>query len=343
MQAQPGHPPVRSAWLHALSRLRGRAAGAAFALLLMPIAAGAAPTPAGTVIQASAEVSYVTGGVPHSLVSNTTSLTVDQLVDVAVVATLATVPVRAAETGHAVAFRVVNTGNATETLHLQLTTAVAGNVFDALPRAPALYLDTDGSGALSAGDLPYSPGSNDPVLAPGAAALVLVALDMPAGLADGARSRVELDGRALEGTSTPGTVHSGAGPGGVDVVTGLSGGVGRATVELVASGVDVSLVKSATVAAPDGSSVAQPGARIDYDIAVQVSGSGVVHGLVVFDPIPAATQYVPSTLSVDGVPQSDTADADAGSVSSLPAQVQVSLGDVPAGATHHVRFSVLIN
>lgn len=343
MQAQPGRPPVLSAWLHALSRPWGRVAGAALLLLLVPFAARAAPTPAGTVIQASAEVSYVTGGVPHTLVSNTTSLTVDQLVDVAVVATLATVPVRAAETGRAVAYRVVNTGNATETLHLQLTTAVAGNGFDALPRAPALYLDSDGSGTLTAGDLPYSPGSNDPVLAPGVGALVLVAVDVPAGLADGARSRVELDGRALEGASTPGTVHSGRGPGGVDVVTGLSGGVGRATVELVASGVDVSLVKSASVAAPDGSSLAQSGARIDYDIAVQVGGSGTVHGLVVFDPIPASTQYVPSTLSVDGVPQSDAADADAGSVATLPAQIQVSLGDVPAGATHHVRFSVLIN
>jgi uncharacterized repeat protein (TIGR01451 family) len=315
----------------------------AVVLCALPFTALAAPTAAGTVIQASADVSYVVAGVPVSIRSNATSLTVDQLVDVAVVATFATMPVRATETARAVAFRVVNTGNAPETIHLQLTTAVAGNGFDAVPRAPPLYLDADASGTLSAGDLPYAPGANDPVVAAGASALVLAALDMPAGLADGARSRIELDGRAVQGAATPGTVHSGVGPGGIDVVTGLSGGVGRASVDLIASGVDVALLKNATVTAPDGSAVPEPGARIDYDIAVQVTGSGVVRGLVVSDPIPASTHYVPATLSLDGVAQSDAADADPGSVADLPAQIQVSLGDVPGGATHHVRFSVLIN
>ena len=90
--------------------------------------------------------------------------------------------------------------------------------------------------------------------------------------------------------------------------------------------------------ATDGSSIAEPGSRIDYDIAVQVTGAGLVHGLVVSDPIPASTRYVPASVQIDGIAQSDA-------VAFQPAagQIQVSFGDVPAGAIHHVRFSVLIN
>ena len=312
----------------------------AFALLLLGLADGAAAatTPAGTVIQASAEVSFVIGSTPLSVRSNAPALSVDQLIDVAVVATMATVPVRAAETARSLAFRVVNTGNAPETVHLQLATAVAGNAFDAIARTPSIFLDTDSSNTLTPADVAYAPGSNDPVLAPGASAVVLAVVDVPSGVANGAHGRVEFDARVTAGVGAPGTVFGATGPNGVDAITGLSGGVAHATSDLLVSGVDVALRQSATVAATDGSSIAEPGSRIDYDIAVQVTGAGLVHGLVVSDPIPASTRYVPASVQIDGIAQSDA-------VAFQPAagQIQVSFGDVPAGAIHHVRFSVLIN
>jgi uncharacterized repeat protein (TIGR01451 family) len=320
-----------------VARLR-RAFAAAALLLGLAGVASAATTPAGTVIQASAEVSFVIGTTPLTVRSNAPALSVDQLIDVAVVATMSTVPVRAAQTGRSLAFRVVNTGNAPETVHLQLATAVAGNGFDAIPHAPSIFLDTDSSSSLSPADVAYAPGSNDPVLAPGASAVVLAVVDVPAGLANGAHSRVEFDARVNAGVAAPGTVLGSAGPNGVDVITGLSGGVAHATSDLLVSGVDVALLKSATVTAADGSNNAEPGARIDYVIAVQVTGAGLVQGLVVSDPIPAATRFIPASVQVDGIAQSDA-------VAFQPAasQVQVSFGDVPAGAIHHVRFSVLIN
>ena len=325
---------IRTGWMAGLVR------AFAIATLLLGFLddALAAATPAGTVIQASAEVTFVIGGTPLSVRSNAPALSVDQLIDVAVVAMMTTVPVRSAETGRSLAFRVVNTGNAPETVHLQLATAMAGNGFDAIPRAPSIYLDTDSTSSLTPADVAYAPGGNDPVLAPGASAVVLAVVDVPSGLANGAHSQLEFDARVTAGVGAPGTVQGSAGPNGVDVVTGLSGGVAHATSALLVSGVDVALLQSATVTATDGSSSAEPGARIDYDITVQVTGAGLIHGLVVSDPIPSSTRYVPASVQVDGIAQSDA-------VAFQPAagQIQVSFGDVPAGAIHHVRFSVLIN
>jgi uncharacterized repeat protein (TIGR01451 family) len=322
----------------------GRLAGVrrAFAVVSMLLGlagtAAAATTPAGTVIQASAEVSFVIGSTPLSVRSNAPALSVDQLIDVAVVAMMASVPVRAAETGRSVAFRVVNTGNAPESLHLQLATAVAGNGFDVLPHAPSIFLDSDASGSLTPADIAYAPGGNDPLLAPGASAVVLAVVDVPSGLASGAHSRLEFDARVTAGAGAPGTVFGGVGPNGVDAITGSSGGAAHASSDLLVSGVDVALLKSAAVTAADGSNNAEPGARIDYDITVQVTGAGLVHSLLVSDPIPASTRYVPASVQVDGIAQSDVA-----AFQPTTGQVQVSLGDVPAGAVHHVRFSVLIN
>jgi uncharacterized repeat protein (TIGR01451 family) len=322
----------------------GRMAGVrrAFAVVSLLLglagAASAATTPAGTVIQASAEVSFVIGSVPLTVRSNAPALSVDQLIDVAIVPMIASVPVRAAETGRSVAFRVVNTGNAPESVHLALATAVAGNGFDAIPHSPSIFLDTDASGSLTPADAAYAPGGNDPVLAPGASAVVLAVVDVPSGLAVGAHSRLEFDAHVTAGAAAPGTVFGATGPNGVDAITGLSGGAAHATSELLVSGVDVALLKSATVTATDGSSSAEPGARIDYDIAVQVTGAGLVHGLLISDPIPASTHYIPASVQLDGIAQSDVA-----AFQSAAGQIQVSLGDVPAGAVHHVRFSVLIN
>jgi len=283
------------------TRRIGAAVGAALALCALGSVAAAASTPAGTVIQASAEVTYVIGTQTVSVLSNAPSLTVNQLIDVAVGALMASVPVQPAESSRSVAFRVVNTGNAPETLHLQLATAVAGNVFDALPHRPALYLDADASGTLSGADQAYAPGANDPVLAPGAAVVVLALVDVPAGLADGARGRLELSARVGQASGAPGTVFPGAGSGGVDAIAGLSGGSALAGAELLISGVDVALLKSATVVNLAGGSVPQSGSRIDYDIAVQVRGRAGVHSLVVVDPIPASTRYLPASLQLDGI------------------------------------------
>lgn len=323
--------------------------GTGHGLLLAALAlAGAAPslavgTAAGTVIRSAAEVTGVIGTQTVSVHSNAPSLVVDQLIDVAVGAMQATLPVQPADTSRSLAFRVVNGGNAPETLRLQLTTAVPGNGFDALAHAPALYLGTDGAATLTGNDPPYAPGGNDPVLAPGAGLLVFAVVDVPGGVADGAQGKVELAARVLQASGAPGTVVPGSGGGGGEAIIGLTGGTARADADLLVSGVDVTLLKSATVVDPDGGHVAQSGARIDYDIAVQVSGRNGVHGLVVSDAIPAATRYVPASLQLDGIALSDAADADAGAFLPTPAQIQVSLGDQPAGATHHVRFAVLIN
>ncbi|MDH3546583.1 MAG: DUF11 domain-containing protein [Gammaproteobacteria bacterium] len=82
---------------------------------------------------------------------------------------------------------VTNTGNGTEGFQLAINNAFSGDDFDPVASTPAaIYFDTDASGDFSAGDIAYTPGSNDPLLAPDASVDILLVNDIPASLADGA-------------------------------------------------------------------------------------------------------------------------------------------------------------
>ena len=93
--------------------------------------------------------------------------------------------VRPGDTSRAILFRVTNTGNGSEAFDLTVDNNLAGSDFSPVPSLPAMYFDTDASGDLSAGDIPYQPGVNDPVLAADGSIDILVVNDIPAGVADG--------------------------------------------------------------------------------------------------------------------------------------------------------------
>ena len=300
---------------------------------------------AGTSIDNTAQVTYQVGALSVTTTSNTSSVVVAEILDVVVTLQTPSVPVVAGATQRALLFRVSNSGNGAETFRLQMTSVLGGDDFDPTPAAPSIYFDTDASGDLSPGDVPYTAGSNDPALSADAFVTVLVINDIPAGVTDGNRGFSRLTASARTGTGTPGTAFAGQGSSGTDAVVGTTGGDGEATGQYLVAGIAVNAVKSAAVVDQFGGTRPVPGARINYTIVVSASGTGAATAAAFDDAIPANTTYVPGTLRLNNAALSDAADADAGNFSTTPnARVQVQLGNLTqASGSQTIQFAVTIN
>jgi uncharacterized repeat protein (TIGR01451 family) len=305
----------------------------------------AAGTPAGTAVVNEAQVSFIVGGTPATAQSNATTLLVCEVLDVNVTLQSARVSVVAGETMRTLLFMVTNVGNGSEVLPLGIDNLIAGDDFDPQASAPAIYFDSDASGDLSAADTAYVAGSNDPNLAPDGAIPVLLVNDIPAGVSDGQLGRSRLSARAATGTGGPGTTFAGLGAGGTDAVAGASGAQAGATGEYSVGDVQVALVKSATITDPSGGIQPVAGARINYQILVNVSGGGTARAFNIDDAIPANTTYLAGSLRLNGSALTDAADVDGGEfqAGAVP-RVRVALGDLTqeAGA-QTVAFIVTIN
>ncbi len=303
-------------------------------------------TVAGTDIRNTAQVSYSIAGTSITTSSNTSSVIVAEILDTVVTSlTPGSTLVTPGGTQQEIALRVTNIGNGSEAFTLTLNSNVAGDDFDLTAAAPAIYFDTDGSGDLSAADIAYSPGNNDPVLAPDASVVVLIVHDIPNGLADGQAGRVTLTAAATTGTGAPGTVFAGAGTGGVDALAGTTGADGQAQGEYLIASIQLNAAKSSTVLDPFGGTRPVPGARINYRIDVNVSGSGTADSVVFSDAIPANTTYLANSLRLNSAALTDVADGDAGQFTTAPSnQVRVALGDLTsASGTQSIEFTVTIN
>jgi len=316
----------------------------AVASLLTHEAFGAG-TPAGTAVVNQAQVSFTLGGVAGTSPSNVARFLVAEILDVNVTLRSERVSVIAGESRRTLLFTVTNLGNGDERFPLALQNTLAGDDFDPIAASTSIYFDTDGSGDLSDADVIYTAGSNDPDLAPDAGVGVLLVNDIPSTVADGQLGRSQLVARAATGTGVPGTSFAGLGSDGTDAVAGASGAESEAFGEYAVGDVQVALVKSATVINPAGGVRATAGARIDYRIVVNVSGSGVARQFTVNDPIPANTTYVPGSLRLNETALTDASDTDVGEFQSgAAARIRVALGDMTqvAGA-RTVAFSVVIN
>lgn len=317
----------------------------AFGIGLMPFAAQAVGTVAGTPITNTAQVSYTSGVTTVNVNSNTTTLTVAEIVNVNVTVQTPSVSVAAGAAQRVVVVRVTNTGNGPETFRLTGNSVVAGDDFDPVPNAPFIYFDTDGSGDLSAADIAYTPGGNDPVLTADQFATVLIVNSIPAGLTNGAAGRTQLTANSLTGTGAPGTVFAGQGVGGVDAVIGTSGGTQIGTGTYVVTGLQITAVKSQVIVDQFGGAHPIPGARINYHLVITPSGSGSATGVIFTDAIPTNTTYVAGSMQFNGAAVTDVADADAGQFVTVPSnQVRVSLGTLTtASGVQTIDFAVTIN
>lgn len=324
-----GKNPARSALLAASTLALGVASQAAHA-------AGVA---AGTLIQNTASATYTSGTAGGSVSSNTVTIKVDELLDVAV-AGLTTTPLATGAASAVLEYNVTNTGNGPEAFNLSVNPTVAGNNFDAVLQS--VVIDSNGNGTYEPGvDTVLPVGSPTPSIAADDSLKVFVIVALPAGAVDGQTSQVRLTADAATGTGTPGTAFAGQGQGGGDAVVGASGASASGLDALIASLASVSVSKSAVVLDPFGGTKIVPGSVVTYTLVATVSGTGQVNGLHVTDSFPSGTTYQPGTLKLDSAALSDASDSDEGVATGTG--IDVNLGTVSGGSTKTVKFDVKIN
>ena len=316
-----------------------------FLLCVLSNPAGAVGTAVGTLIENTALVSYDLSGTPVTLQSNTTEITVAERINVTVTLQSPQVLVSPGDTGQALLFTVTNIGNGTETFQLTQDSVIGGDDFDPTPAVPGIYFDTDGSGDFNAGDVAYTPGTNDPDLLPDESISVFIVNDIPLAVANGNTGLSELTATSATGTGVPGTVFANQGDGGVNAVIGATGGEAAATGEYLVSDVLVNASKTQVVSDPFGGNEPIPGATLTYTITVNVASAGTATASVVQDEIPALTTFVPNSITLNGSPISDAIDGDAGEYDTSGApSVVVRLGDLTqASGPQSIVFEVTID
>ncbi len=297
--------------------------------LSLAVPCWSAGTPAGTVIDNMASVSFDLAGTPLTVDSNVSSITVQERIDVVVILQSPQIQVAANDTNRALLFTVTNTGNGTETVQLAIDSALGGDDFDPVPAVPSIYFDTDSSGDFSVGDVAYAAGTNDPVLAADATVDVLLLNDIPGTVVDGDIGFSQLTADSSTGTGAPGDVFPGQGDGGSDAVLGATGGSGDDTGQYVIGDVQITILKSVSVLNQFGGTQPIPGATLTYTVTIEVTNTGTATASVLNDPIPADTTYVPGSISLNAGALTDVIDADAGELDTSGAPtVVVRLGDL---------------
>lgn len=305
-------------------------------------AAGVAP---GTSITSTVNVTYTVSGINHAG-SATNAFVVDQLVDDTTTwQDASAVAVSAGSNNQALLFKLTNTGNGSDTFGL-VATPGSGPSPGFTPVSCRLYFDTDNNGVFSGPDTLYVPGTNDPTLAADASVVLLAVCNIPVTAVDQAQGVVQLVATSKTVSGTPGTVNSGGGVGGVDAIAGNSGGDASANGTYKAGNVNYAFTKAEVVTDPSGGNQAVSGSIIEYTLTVKPNGSATGTNLVITDPIPASTTYVPGSLTLDGTPLGDSAsDGDQGDYNVTNANaITVKLGSLSgSGAAQVVTFQVKIN
>ena len=316
---------------------------AAGSLVLSTLMAGTAAhadgVGAGTLIENTATATYDAGDGPVTIPSNTVTVRVDELLDVAVTS-LSSGPGTPTSGTAVLTFEVTNTGNGPEAFVLTANPAVAGNDFDTT--VDAIAVDSNGNGVYDPGvDEVLTGPATTPVLGPDENLTVFVIVSVPGDVLDGQASDVDLLAEAVTGTGAPGTVFAGQGVDGGDAIAGAGGADDNALGSILVGITSVQLIKSASVSDPFGGTSAVPGSVVSYTITANVSGSGSVSDLVVSDTFPSGTTYSNGTLELDSSSLTDASDADAGEASSTG--ISVDLGTVAGGTSHTVTFDVIID
>jgi uncharacterized repeat protein (TIGR01451 family) len=330
-------------------------------LLIAPQVSWAAGTPSGTTISNSATLTYAIGAGPTTTAtSNTVSFVVDKKVNLLVTEVSGSATsVSIGQTGAVTTFSVTNLGNDPQGFTLAAALAVGDPAAGGTPpfttnnfSATGLQVFVD-SNANSVYDAGIDTATSIATLAAGASQTVFIVGDIPATALSGQQSVVSLTATAVVPT-TMATLVATAGPdtAGVDVVFADSAGVAVGDIArhaehsaydaYLVNGVNVALTKTvASIVDPNGTAVLMPNAVMTYQIAVAIAGSGTADNLVITDPLPANTSYVPNSITVNSIAKTDAVDADNAEFSANT--VTVTLGNVAAPANFVITLKATIN
>jgi len=308
-------------------------------LALVP-GAWALGTTAGTRVVNEARAEYTVGTSPTiTAYSGTIGVTVAELVDVDVTWADASTPVPVygplPVNGVALRFLVSNLGNGDEDWDLVVDNALPGDDFDpdASGTSPEIYRD-NGDGIFSTADTLVS--GSEPIQVDSTIYFFVLNDFGDTSLTDGDRALVSLD--ATSTNAAGGSVQAGGGDNGSDLVLGLTGGTASDTgiYEVILTALN--MIKSYTIddggVSPTGDQPI-PGATITYTIELSVQGAGTAQGVVVTDPFPADTTYVPGSLGVIPAPLGTAVGT---------TNVTVNFGDLTSVAgTQTIIFDVTID
>lgn len=302
-------------------------------------------TPAGTRVVDNASVTYRLGNAAQSALSASSTLTVDQLIDVSVAWQDSSVVAAApASNSTALTFVIANDGNGTDRFSLSVSSQPkSASGFTA--SGCGIWFDSNNDGVYSSGDQAYSPGVNDPTLTAGGHQRIFVVCGIPASASDASESNVTLSVASDTLTGPAGTTTQETAPPFVLAETGSSAGQASAVGTYQASGIDFDIPLTQTVTDPNGGNKAAQGSTITYTIKVQPKGSGTGDHVQVSDPIPANTTYIPGSLTLNGVALTDArSDADGGYYDAGQNAVFVNLGARASNASPDtITFKVKIN
>lgn len=319
---------------------------AAFTCCGLGAAAHATGVAAGTSIENKATATFQNGTTTESVDSNTVTIVVDELLDVAVTS-LDGGNVTLDSSGAVLSFQVHNAGNGPEAFKLSADPNVTGDDFN--PSVTALAYDSNNNNIYDAGvDTIVAVGGSTPAINADASLRVFIVTALAGSPADNNTAKVRLTATAATGSGPAGTKFAGQGVGGADAVVGTSTAQDDDLGTLIAhigggstGGSSVTLTKTATVANPFGGTDPVPGSTVTYSLAAKVTGSSSVNGLAITDPIPAGTTYKPASLKLDGSALTDATGDDAGQASA--SGISVDVGSAAGGSTHTVMFSVIID
>jgi len=319
------------------------------------VSAHAAGTPAGTVISPQVMLSYSIEGIPQATASNTATFTVAEIINVSLVwQDAAPVAVNSPDTSRALTLLLTNTGNGSEAYSLIRNNFIAGDQFDPANAAiGAIFLENglapDFQGSGTNADTPYIPGTNDPTLAADASRVIYLVSDIPSNLVLGDAGQASLNAAASTAGASgaaPGTTLAGLGTGGVDALVGASRATAIAVGSYVVSGLVVTVSNLVfRIQAPPGvnpGDLIMPGSVLTYRITLRASGSGTANNLAFNDPLPAETNFVAGSITVNGAARSDVVDADNADFNAIANTVNVILGNIVAPVTHLIEFRGMV-
>ena len=321
-----------------------------FLFLTLPV--HAAGTAAGTVISNIATVDYsIDSVVAPAITSAPATIVVDELIDLTLTwQDGAPVSVSSPDTNDALTFLLTSTGNGPEAFSLARNNALPGDNYNpANGSAGTIFMENGlAPGFQSTGpnaDTLYIPGGNDPNLAAGSSQIVYVVSNTPGALTNGNTGLMRLDAASLTPGApgaVPGTGLPGLGQGGVTAVVGITQARAQSTGSYLVSGMSVVVAKSVlSVLDPRGGTDLMPGAILTYRIQVTLSGAGTADNLVISDPLPVEVTYAPNSITVGGIPRTDTTDAD--NAQFAVNTLTVSLGNIPAPASFTIEFRAALN
>jgi uncharacterized repeat protein (TIGR01451 family) len=328
-------------------------------LLIAPQISWAAGTPSGTTISNSATLTYAIGAGPvTSATGNTVSFVVDKKVNLLVTEVSGSATsVSIGQTGAVTTFSVTNLGNDPQGFTLTAALAAGNPATGGTPPFTTndfsatglqVFVDSNANGIYEAG---VDTATSIPTLAADASQTVFIVGDIPATALSGQQSVVGLTATAVVPTTMAALVAT-AGPdtAGVDVVFADGAGVADGARDAkhssydayLVSGVNVALTKTvSSVVDPNGTAVLMPNAVMTYQIDVVLTGSGTADNLVITDPLPANTSYVPNSITVNSAAKTDAVDADNAEFSANT--VTVTLGNVAAPANIVITLKATIN